>query len=184
MHAPSVLWRGAQWRHFLTTPAGRGEACSSTRRREARLSCGWTVGATDSHMRRQGSGVQGERLLRAAESVLPPSCRVTGPPPSLLRLYLFSPPTFSVAGKSEAVVKLTSGQAVVSSLSEHLFPPTGQCGQPRRGDRPGGRHGCSARPPHHHRVFRGMNVGDVDQSTLGRQAGRRRAELPPRLRPD
>ena len=37
--------------------------------------------------------------------------------------------------------------------------------------------GFSAASPHHHRVFRGMNLGDVDQSTLGGQGGRHEEEL-------
>ena len=37
--------------------------------------------------------------------------------------------------------------------------------------------GFSAASPRHHRVFRGMNLGDVDQSTLGGQGGRHQAEL-------
>ena len=75
-------------------------------------------GATESHMRRQGSSVQGERLPHRTQSVLPLSGCATAASPLRPR-YLFSPPTFSVAGKSSEVVKLTSGQALVSSVSEH-----------------------------------------------------------------
>ena len=52
--------------------------------------------------------VSREKDCRARPSPsCPPSGRATAASP-LRRLYLFSPPTFSVAGKSEAVVKLTT----------------------------------------------------------------------------
>ena len=150
-----------------------GEAHTSARGREAAV-MRLDSGATDSHMRRQGSGVQGERLPHRTQSVLPLSGCATAASPLRPR-YLFSPPTFSVAGKSSEVVKLTSGQALVSSVSEHHSERPVQAA---KAGCPAGRPaGFSAASPRHHRVFRGMNLGDVDQSTLGGQGGRHQAEL-------
>ena len=106
-----------------------GEAHTSARGREAAV-MRLDSGATDSHMRRQGSSVQGERLPHRTQSVLPLSGCATAASPLRTR-YLFSPPTFSVAGKSSEVVKLTSGQALVSSVSEHHSERQGAGSQSR-----------------------------------------------------
>ena len=81
-------------------------------------------GATDSHMRRQGSGVQGERLLRAAESVLPPvrpRDRAASLPPtplSILPSYFFGGGKIGGGGQTDQWS--SSGQfAVRASLPPH-----------------------------------------------------------------
>ena len=95
-----------------------------------RPSCGWTAGRRT----RTCAGkvaVSREKDCRTGRS---PSCHcpaAQGPPPPSDPGYLFSPPTFSVAGKSSEVVKLTSGQALVSSVSEHHSERQGAGSQSR-----------------------------------------------------
>ena len=94
MHAPTVLWRSTMAPLSDHCARSGGEAHTSACGREAAV-MRLDSGATDSHMRRQGSSVQGERLPHRTQSVLPLSgCATAASPPptplSILPSYFFS----------------------------------------------------------------------------------------------